>query len=314
MNQPLNIMVTGCGGDIGQSIGKILKSNPLFGKVIGCDMSDENASLFIFDQVNKVPACRAAHYTTVLEEIIHREKIDLILPIAEPELRKFAEDRIEKTFLGKPVICANLKALDAGFDKLATVHFLEAAGLPFPSTAVIGEVTDPQLPLIMKSRSGSGSKTIHLIRSREDFDFLQKKYPDYIVQELLENDEEEYTCGLFRSTQGEVRTIIYRRKLTGGFSGFGVVTENEAIHQLLVQIATGLNLVGSINVQLRLVVKGPCVFEINPRFSSTVRFRHLMGFDDVIWSVQDALGLPIDSYQPPINGTKFYKGFTEYVN
>jgi carbamoyl-phosphate synthase large subunit len=99
----------------------------------------------------------------------------------------------------------------------------------------------------------------------------------------------------------------------GGFSGFGVVIENMKINKLLFEIAQNLNLRGSINVQLRLTDSGPIVFEINPRFSSTVRFRHMMGFEDVIWSIKDILNIPLPEYKKPEQGTKFYKGFSEYV-
>ena len=40
----------------------------------------------------------------------------------------------------------------------------------------------------------------------------QKIYPNFIVQEFLQNDGGEFTCGLFRSTSGEIRDIILKRK------------------------------------------------------------------------------------------------------
>ena len=40
--------------------------------------------------------------------------------------------------------------------------------------------------------------------------------PDFIVQEYLDGNGGEYTCGLFRSKNGVIRTIIIKRKLTGG--------------------------------------------------------------------------------------------------
>ena len=57
----------------------------------------------------------------------------------------------------------------------------------------------------------------------------------------------------------------------------------------------------------------PKVFEINPRFSSTVLFRYLFGFKDLEWSINDLLGITLDSYNPPEVGSKFYKGFNEYI-
>jgi carbamoyl-phosphate synthase large subunit len=56
------------------------------------------------------------------------------------------------------------------------------------------------------------------------------------------------------------------------------------------RIAEGLDLRGSMNVQLRLTDEGPRVFEINPRFSSTVLMRHRMGFSDVLWAIEEAEG------------------------
>ncbi len=313
MKTKYNILVTGCGGDIGQSIGKILKSSALFSNVIGCDMTDEHASIFIYDKVIIVPACKSSKYISSLEAVIKQELIDIILPISEPELRLLSVLRIEYTFLNKMLICANLKAMEIGFDKYATAIFLQRISLPFPVTKIIGDIIDPTFPLILKSRTGAGSKSIFVLNDIEEFKFYKRKYPDFITQELLVNANEEYTCGVFKSIDGDLRTIIYRRKLVDSYSGFGVVVENEAIEQLLTTIADGLALRGSINVQLRLAEKGPCVFEINPRFSSTAMFRHLMGFEDIIWSIQDALGIPVSNYSKPLVGTKFYKGFTEYV-
>ena len=78
-------------------------------------------------------------------------------------------------------------------------------------------------------------------------------------------------------------------------------------------MAEKLDLNGSINVQLRLRDNVPLVFEINPRFSSTVLFRHLFGYKDVLWAIEDKLHIPLSSYHPPANGGKFYKGFQEYI-
>ena len=79
-------------------------------------------------------------------------------------------------------------------------------------------------------------------------------------------------------------------------------------------IADKINLSGSINIQLRKKGERVAIFEINPRFSSTVKFRHMMGFEDVIWSIQDKLEMSIDTYHINHSINKFYKGFSEYVN
>lgn len=93
-----NILVTGCGGDIGQSIGKILKESPLFNKVIGSDLNDEHAGRFIYDHIVKLPLCSSADYFESLGNLIKELDIDFLLPISEPELRKFTEKRIDRDF------------------------------------------------------------------------------------------------------------------------------------------------------------------------------------------------------------------------
>jgi hypothetical protein len=40
----------------------------------------------------------------------------------------------------------------------------------------------------------------------------------------------------------------------------------------------------------------------------------MMGFEDLIWSIKDAVGEPLTNFISPQVGTKFYKGFYEYTN
>ena len=89
--------------------------------------------------------------------------------------------------------------------------------------------------------------------------------------------------------------------------------ENNDITDLLEKLAVKLDLVGSINVQLRITKNLPKVFEINPRFSSTVLYRHLFGFEDLIWSIEDRLGHKLSNNREHAIGRKFYKGFEEYI-
>lgn len=315
MNNKLNVLITGCGGDIGQSIGKILKSKPnWFSVVLGADIHEEHAGKFIFDACFTLPRCDADEYQEAVKKLIQDNQIDLVIPISEPELRNMEKHQYQDNFFGKPVIMANWQSLNVGFDKKLTSDFLAKHELPFPETKEITQYNKSIFPVLIKSRDGSGSKSIHVVNIKEEMDLFKKIYPEFIAQEYLPNDEGEYTCGLFRSKSGEIRDIILKRKLMGGFSGYGTREEHPAISQLLHQLAILLNLQGSINVQLRLVDGTPIIFEINPRFSSTVLFRHLMGFEDVLWSIQDKLGLAVEPYHINYSISKFYKAFSEYVD
>jgi carbamoyl-phosphate synthase large subunit len=82
---------------------------------------------------------------------------------------------------------------------------------------------------------------------------------------------------------------------------------------MLNRLAEILDLQGSINPQLRLTERGPVIFEIYPRFSGTVMFRHLLGFKDFIRSVNEIAGKTIEDYIPPQVGTRFYRASQEVI-
>lgn len=315
MKKALNIVVTGCGGDIGQSIGKILLNSEYTQNLYGIDISDKNAAQFIFPNFSVGLPFKHPAYVESLETFIKDHHIDCIIPIAEPELRFFSNQQRLHTIGNAKMITASSLALEVGFDKYKTATFLKNEGLPFPETLLAKDLqTIDSFPVILKSRTGSGSKDIHKIHTMDEFVFYTRNNKEaYVIQEYISDEKGEYTCGLFRSKAGEIRSLIFKRELHGGYSGYGEVVENKDISELLEKVAVALDLEGSINVQLRIQDGVPKIFEINPRFSSTVFFRHLFGFDDVIWSIEDCFTLPLSDNRQNALGKKFYKGYQEYI-
>ncbi len=308
----INILLLGAGGDIGQSIFKILNEIDWIKSIIGTDININSASSLIFDKYYQVPKCIHEDYISVISKIIINEKITLILPVSEPEIRYFFLNGIN--FINDiPLVLVNSLTLSTALDKLKTVEFLKKYNLPYPKTQRQDEQLTLNYPVIAKSNTGSGSKSIVLVEDDLDLNYVKRKFPNHILQQFLPEDEGEYTCGLFCSSKGIIRHIVFRRDLMSGFTVFGQIVENDSIDQLLIKIATKLNLRGSINVQLRIVKGLPYVFEINPRFSSTVRFRDLFGFKDVLWSLEDHLKYRLSSYKRPLKNRKFYKGFNEFI-
>ena len=182
-----------------------------------------------------------------------------------------------------------------------------------PWTKNVQDGDPPEVPCILKDRWSWGSKSIVMIQDRDMARLYARYRPNALFQELLLPDEEEYTCGVFRSNIGQIATVAFKRALTGGYTGKAVVVQDESMQKLCTRVAEVLNLRGSINVQLRKTVQGPMLFEINPRFSSTVLFRELIGFRDVLWSLQDLLGEKPDlTFSPPV-GVRIYRVSTEKI-
>ncbi len=307
-----NILVTGCDGDIGLSLGRILKTSNICKSVIGCDIHDNHLGSLTFDKCDILPRVDSPKYFSDLKKVLRKYSVDLVIPASEPELRHFFKKNFFN-YIGKiPVLTANKKALTIGLDKLKTAEFLKSIKLPYPWTKIVGKSIPLNYPCLIKSRYGAGSKNINMVDSNF-FSYYQKKRPDDIWQEYLTPEDEEYTCGIYRTKSKEIRTIIFKRKLQGGHTVSGITVENKKITGVLSKLAQSLNLRGSINAQLRLTKKGPVIFEINPRFSSTVVFRHLLGFQDLIWSIKEKFGQKLEPYKEPRAGIKFYRGSKEYI-
>lgn len=308
-----NILVTGCGGDIGQSIGKILSSAELCRSLVGCDIHLNHPGKFIFDSVDILPKCSDPNYKNELRRLITKYNINLVIPASEQELRLFTLDSsFEQEF---PILVANRLSREVGFDKYKTIEFLKTNELPYPKTQ-LDNLNKLEYPFIMKGRTGAGGSEIALIRNDIDFEYYKNKITNYILQEFLVGDE--YTCGIFRKNDREIKTIVLRRQLSGnngGYTLYGEVVENVEIDRLLINISEKLDLSGSINVQLRLSAENiPYIFEINPRFSSTVLFRHLIGYEDLIWAIKEYFNIDVKIDNEIKIGVKFYKGYNEYID
>jgi carbamoyl-phosphate synthase large subunit len=306
------LLITGCGGDIAISIARILRMSGATQALFGCDVHADHPGEAFFDECFVVPRCSDPTYREKFSELVRQNGIEAVIVAAEPEIRHYHRSGGILDIEGATVIMANKEALEIGLDKLKTAEMLRECGLPFPWT-VDAEAGEPrEFPCILKAREGSGSKAVYTVQ-RETADLYRTKRAGHIWQELLEPADQEYTCGLYGTRNGEIRCIIFRRKLLGGLTGSGQVVEDNAIRQLLELVARRLHLRGSINVQLRKTTRGPVIFEINPRFSSTVMFRHQLGFTDVLWSLQEARGQLPGAQSTPEVGLRFYRVGTEII-
>lgn len=306
-------LITGCGGDIAQALARIARDTGVFRDLIGCDIHEQHPGRAYFRHCHVVPKARDSQYVDCLRQLIDEFHIDVVVPTAEAEISCLVEARKSGSGLGVPVIIANDLAIEIGLDKYATVEQLAASGIGVPWTCIVGDAPPLQVPCILKQRYGQGSKGLRLIETEADVANFSVARPGDLWQEQLLPDDQEYTCGLYRGRSGETRTLVIRRRLQGGLTSAGEVVASDEINGLLHAVADALDLLGSINVQLRLTQDGPKVFEVNPRFSSTVGFRNKLGFRDFVWSLLEARGLDIESYCPPSSGTKIYRAAHEII-
>jgi len=307
------MLITGCAGDIALALARIAREAGAVRRLIGCDIHADHAGPAFFDACELIPRANDGAYLEALERIVKAHGVDVIVPMSEAEITVLLAAGHLGAFAGAPVLAANRLAVETGLDKYATFNRLAAHELGVPWTRIVGEAPPLTLPCILKRRRGQGSKDLRLVDTEAEVEIATQTRAGDLWQELLLPEDQEYTCGLYRSRAGETRTIALRRRLQGGLTGTAVVADSTPFSPLLHGIADALQLNGSINVQLRLTADGPKVFEINPRFSSTVRFRDRLGFRDFIWSLLDSRGLAIGDYRAPSPGIRMYRCADEVI-
>jgi len=305
----MKILITAIGGDIGQSIAKILRRNFKDIYLIGSDTNIDNAGKFFVDKIVNVPAASDENYIEQIEEIYKKENLDLVIPVNEKEIFVLIE-KYNKTNIS--IVLPKANNIKSYFDKLDAYMYFKDIGIDLPWTVSCNSVP-LDYPCILKPRKSSGSKGVKAIYNLKEYKQLEidNSY-SYIIQEYLEPKGEEYTCGVYRNRK-ETYVIILKRKLKGGLTGFAEIVKDTEIYEYCRNIAISIDLYGSINIQLIKTETGPKLFEINPRFSSTVIFRDHVGFKDLIWCVNDNLKIDYNlSYNNKQNiGKKFYRIFDE---
>lgn len=304
-----SVLITAVGGDIAQAAALIVRKRFPSWKIFGVDVETRHGGSLFVDSFDIAPRADSPNYCDWLIGFIKQNKIDYCFPLSEAELSVLAvaSEEVQKT---TKLIWAGSKAVLIGCDKFRTANFINSIGLIAPWTMVADESSvPPNYPCIFKLRYSAGSKVVFICNNISDVRFFCKRYPDAILQEYLPNNEAEITCAVYRTTDGQIRVLQMNRRLTGGLTGWARVVNDRAVEMHCIKIAEELSLQGAINVQLRLTESGPRIFEINPRFSSTLLMRHQAGFTDLCWALQEAQGQHILFDDPVDNGTTLVRTF-----
>lgn len=292
------VLITAIGGDIAQSVARLVRrAFPDF-RLIGTDIGTEHGGCLFVEELLQVPAASSRNYVDALTRIIKKERVSFVIPMAEAELAVLLP--LIETQQHARWITAGAEAIKTGIDKLETMRALERMHISVPWTVPVGQDAPPAFPCILKDRTGSGSRGVYTVSDREEARYLAARHPSAVFQELLQPADQEVTCAVYRTVDDRVATLQMRRRLIGGFTGWAIIINEPAIETVCEEIARQLDLRGAMNVQLRLTNDGPRVFEINPRYSSTVLMRHEIGFTDVVWAFDESQGQRVDFPQVPL--------------
>lgn len=205
------VLVTGAGGPAGVSIVRSLLAVPDV-TVLASDMDAFASGLYL------VPAGRrhlvrpglAPDFVDHLLALCRDTGVDVLFPTVDVELVPVARRRDEFAAIGVAVASPSLDTLEHTLDKYLLAQRCAGPDLPVPRTELLGVAYDWEYPVIVKPRSGSGSRGVHLV---EDEAALRALGTDasQIVQENLPG--EEYSVDVLADLDGRVLAAVPRSRL-----------------------------------------------------------------------------------------------------
>lgn len=275
------ILVTAIGGDVGHSILKcLLDKNEI---LIGCDMKPYPVGMDLVEKsFISLPASDENYFSHLLEQC-EKYQVTHLIPVSEPEIEAISNHRELFKDRNIKVGINNDEIVQCCLDKYSTAKRLRNMGLDVPDFYKSEDFVPNGKKHIVKMRRSCGSKLLKIITTKEELDEICATTSEsLIIQEFIDEPENEYTVGVF-CDGNEVRIISFKRKLQGGFTKFVELSNDETIKYDAIVAAQEFGLVGSFNIQLIKSNGNNYIFEINPRLSGTVHFRHLLGFEDVLW-------------------------------
>lgn len=290
MKKP-NILITAAGGDIGGNVIQILSNyRDVIGSLIGTDLSNNIFAFKMLDTFYTIMPTNHPSYLNAILQIIKNHSIDYIIPLSEHEIRWFDAHRVVFQHHSIKVLINNPNIVETFFNKLKTSSELNKINVQTPETFLLTEYTNQlSFPLILKSIFSINDKTVQTVQNQQQLDCFKamlQNPENYLIQQYIGTLEDEYTTTLYQY-RNRKKVITFKRKLTGGMTSYASIANEPLLETYAYRIADHFNLQGSINIQSRKLGEQFYIFEINPRFSSTVYIRHHFGFHDLLWWLND---------------------------
>lgn len=290
MNEPLKVLVVGVGGNVSIGILKVLKKS-LFKNIrtYGACLDKNSAGFGLSDKALLCPLASSPEFPEWLSRIEKNYDIDLVISGVEEVnyvLAKIKNQQTKALYLAPEF--ENIRIFN---DKLKTATWFNKFKIAHPATIDLDNKEDfarfssrIKVPAIVKPKLGKGSKELKIIKDEKEL-LPFAEAGGYIVQELVGDPQNEYTCGVYKSKFGYTQVIVMRRILNNGSTTLAEVVEDKKITDYCHQIANALDTTSPFNVQLRISDDGnPFCFEINMRLSGTTPIRHHFGFKDCeVW-------------------------------
>ncbi|SEH75554.1 MULTISPECIES: ATP-grasp domain-containing protein [unclassified Leifsonia] len=292
------VLVTGAGGPAGVAVIRSLLARDDV-DVFAADMDGWASGLYLVpeDRRRIVPAGRSDGFVDALIGMCRDDAIQVLFSTVDVELPGLAARRTELEAVGTQLAAPSHDTLVTCLDKFALVQRVGSRAA-VPETRLLnreGAGADWTFPVIIKPRSGAGSRGVRLIADRGELEALGTD-ESIIIQENLPG--EEFSVDVLAGLDGEVIAAVprSRERVDSGVSIAGRTVRRPELSDTAAAVARAIGLTGVANVQLRYSAAGiPALLEVNPRFPGAMPLTIAAGVDMPSLLLDLVLGRPVPS-------------------
>ncbi len=279
-----------------------LKLNASF---FGTDTTELSSALQLCDEGCLVNPTTHAGYIRQLLSIVKANRIKLLVPTVDLDLKLLAQNKPKFTAAGCRVLVSSLEVIDICQDKRKTYRFLIKNGFDTPITmGVRSALSKKRLnwPCFLKPWDGYAGRGNAVVNNRRELLFYAKRIPNAICQEFIEGTE--HTCDVYVDFNMRVRCVVPRKRIevrAGEVSKAQVVKDPRIMSEAAMLVETLGAGPGVITLQLFLTNDGKVKFiEINPRFGGGAPLSIKAGANFPKWILQELSGkkpnIPFDDF------------------
>jgi carbamoyl-phosphate synthase large subunit len=293
MSDPVRVFFTGGGGAGTIEVIKALRALGGY-EIIAADASPSAAGYAFADRGYVVPFGSDERFVPALRRILAEEKPHFVVPLVDEEIPK-VHRLVREEFEGVVrVLAPKLEFCELVLDKWTMALALQELGLPVAKSWLASDASEATYPAIVKPRQGRGSRGLAFLEGPHDLELYLDAAPEpadaYLVQDRLMG--REFTTSVVVGLDGTLLAVVPKEATDKrGITQVGVTRRVQAIDDLGAALTRKLDPRGPFNVQLTLGRDGvPRVFEINPRYSTTVALTLAAGVNEVDAVLRHALG------------------------
>jgi len=299
----LNILFTCIGRRVSllESFRRAAKQLKINASLLGTDTTELSPALQLCDQRFSVKPTTHAGYIKQLISIVKANRVKLIIPTVDLDLKRLAQNKSKFTAMGCRVLVSDPGVINICQDKRKTYKFLLRNNFGTPATisirtalknsksSIVNSKSETRFPLFLKPWDGYASRGNAVVNNRKELLFYSKRIPNAICQELVKGVE--YTCDVYVDFGMKVRCVVPRRRIEvrAGEVSKGQVVKNTRIMSEATALVEKLGAgPGVITLQLFLTDDGKVKFiEINPRFGGGVPLSIKAGANFPKWILQE---------------------------